>query len=96
MTLDALGINRQSFLVFIKSDKPSYVACEAWCAANGSFDYAKIAAHNAAVDGYNHDEATRAGILAAAGNSDDGKILDAVNLNNLDDWQGFHATEIAR
>ncbi len=95
MTLDALGIDRQKFLDYIKTAKPTYVACEAWCAANGSFDAGKIAAHNAAVDGYNHDDATRAGILAAAGKSDDGKILDAVNLNNLDDWQGFHAAEIA-
>ena len=95
MTLDALGIDRQKFLDYIKAVKPTYVACEAWCAANGSIDDAKIAAHNAAVDGYNHDASTRAGILAGAGKSDDGTILDAVNLNNLDDWQGFHAAEIA-
>lgn len=85
----------QKFLDYIKASKPTYVACEAGCAANGNFDAAKIAAHNAAVDGYNHDDATRAGMLAAAGKSDDGTILDAVNLNNLDDWQGFHAAEIA-
>jgi hypothetical protein len=95
MTLDALGIDRQAFLDYIKAQKPTYVACEAWCAANGNFDAAKIAAHNAAVDGYNHADATRAEILGAAGKADDGNILDAVNLNNLDDWQGFHATVIA-
>ena len=95
MTLDALGINRETFLAYIKESKPTYVACEAWVAANGNTDAAKIAAHNAAVDGYNHADDTRAEILAAAGRADDGSVLDAVNLNNLDDWQGFQTAEIA-
>ena len=95
MTLDALGIDRQTFLDYIKAEKPTYVACEAWCKANGSIDDAKIAAHNAAVDGYNHDDGTRGGILGAVGLSDDGSILDAVNLNNLEDWNDFHASVVA-
>lgn len=94
MTLDALGIERQAFLDFIAADKPTYVACEAWVKANGNFDDAKVAAHNASVDGYNHDDATRAEILSAAGLSDDGTLLDAVNLNNLDDWNLFHQSEL--
>ena len=60
MTLDALGIERQAFLDYVGAEKPSYIACEAWCQANGNFDSDKIAAHNAAVNGYNHDDATRA------------------------------------
>jgi hypothetical protein len=95
MTLDALGIERQKFLDYIKAEKPTYVQCEAWVAANGNFDAAKIAAHNAAVNGYIHDDATRAEILSAAGRPDDGSIKDAVNLNNLDDWQLFYQSEIA-
>ena len=95
MTLDALGIDRDTFLNYIKSDKPSYVQCEAWVAANGTIDAEKIAAHNAGVNGYIHDDATRTEILRAAGLEDDGSIKDAVNLNNLDDWQGFHQAEIA-
>ena len=95
MTLDALGLDRQAFLDYIKAEKPTYVQCEAWVAANGTIDAAKIAAHNAAVDGYIHDDATRAEILGAAGKEDDGSIKDAVNLNNLDDWQLFHQTAIA-
>lgn len=94
MTLDALGIERQVFLDFIAADKPSYIACEAWVKANGTLDDAKIAAHNAGVDGYIHDDATRTEILSAAGLSDDGTILDAVNLNNLDDWHLFHQSEL--
>ncbi len=95
MTLDALGIERQAFLDYIAADKPNYVQCEAWCKANGSIDDAGIAAHNAAVNGYNHDDATRGGILGAVGVADDGSILDAVNLNNLEDWNDFHGAEIA-
>ena len=95
MTLDALGIDRQAFLDYIKAEKPTYVQCEAWVAANGTIDPDKIAAHNAAVDGYIHDDATRAEILGAVGLEDTGSIKDAVNLNNLDDWQLFHQTELA-
>lgn len=95
MTLDALGINRETFLDYIKANKPNYVACEAWVKENGSFDDAAISAHNAAVNGYNHDDATRGGILSAVGLADDGSILDAVNLNNLEDWNDFHGANVA-
>ena len=96
MTLDALGINREAFLDYIKANKPTYTQCEQWILdqSGGSLDAGKIDAHNAAVVGYNHDDATRGGILAAVGIADNGAILDAVNLNNLEDWQDFHAAEI--
>ena len=42
--------------------------------------------------GYNHDDDTREAILGAAAVDDDGSILDAVNLNNLDDWTEFHTS----
>ena len=44
---------------------------------------------------YIHGDAARKEILDASGIVDEGKIKDAVNLNNLDDWQIFHAQEIA-
>jgi len=37
----------------------------------------------------------RAGILASVGLPSDTQILDAINLNNLDDWQSFHSDVIA-
>ena len=95
MTLDALKIDRQAFLDFFNSEKPSYIQCEKWVQANGTLDADAIAAHNAAVDGYIHDDATRASILAEAGHTDDGTIKDAVNLNNLDDWDLFHKAKTA-
>ena len=52
----------------------------------------EIEASNAAIRGYNHEDGTRDEILSAAGISDDGSILDAVNLNNLDDWTTLHGS----
>lgn len=94
MTLDALKIDRQAFLEFISNHKPSYVQLEEWVKTNGTLDADAIAAHNAGVDGYIHNDATRASILAEVGRADDGTIKDAVNLNNLDDWALFHQGEI--
>jgi len=96
MTLDALGLDRDAFLAYVKENKPSYTQCEKWILdqKGGSLDSAAVDAHNAAVVGYNHDEATRKAILGAVGIEDTGAILDAVNLNNLEDWQDFYAQEI--
>ena len=94
MTLDALGLDKDATLAYIAENKPSYVAFEAWVKANMNAD-ADIAGHNAAVEGYIHDDETRAEIFGAAGLTDDScAARDAVNLNNLDDWAIFHKEEI--
>ena len=54
-------------------------------------DKATIEKHNSGVRGYIHDDGTRKSVLGASGIKDDGTIKDAVNLNNLDDWQEFHS-----
>ncbi len=97
MTLDALELDRDAFLEFIKTSKPSYTQLEKWILdqKGGSLDVAKVDAHNKAVIGYNHDEETRKAILSAVGIADTGAILDAINLNNLDDWQEFYNQNIA-
>ena len=61
MTLDALEIDREAFLVFIRSKKPSYPACEKWIldAKGGSLDSAVVKKHNESIIGYQHDDATR-------------------------------------
>ena len=90
MTCAALGLNEDAVKNYIKSGKPTYPQFEAWVKANGtSVNAAAIAAHNAAVTGYIHDDGTRQGILGANG-LPDGSPKDAVNLNNLDDWYEFH------
>ena len=97
MVLDGLGIDREEFLAYIAEAKPTYVQCEKWVLEKngGSLDSAKIQALNASIIGYNHDDETRTGILEAAGLPADTQILDAINLNNLDDWQSFYSEVIA-
>ena len=92
MTLNALGLDEQATKDYIKNNKPTYPQFEAWVKANGkSVDAASIEKHNAAIRGYNHDDATRSGIFSANGLSDSNcSFRDAVNLNNLDDWYEFH------
>ncbi len=96
MVLDGLGLDREEFLGYIKSSKPTYVQLESWVLAKkgGSLDQNAVKELNAAIKGYNHDDATRKGILESAGRPDDGSIKDAVNLNNLDDWQTFYNSEL--
>ena len=90
MTCAALGLDEAAVKAFIKASKPTYPQFETWVKANGkSVTPDAIAQHNAAVTGYQHDDATRQGILSANG-LPDGTPTDAVNLNNLDDWFEFH------
>jgi hypothetical protein len=92
MTCAALGLDEQAVKDYIKNNKPTNPQFEAWVKANGkSVTPDAIAKHNAAVTGYNHDDATRKSILSANGLQDDASAAkDAVNLNNLDDWYEFH------
>ena len=92
MVLDGLGIDRDAAVDYVKDNKASYTDFENWVKAQrgGSIPQSEINASNAAIRGYNHDDETRGSILDAAGISDDGSILDAVNLNNLDDWTELH------
>lgn len=96
MVLDGLGIDKAEFETFMKT-KPSYVQLEAWILEKkgGALDATAVDTLNKSILGYNHADETRKEILAACGLEDNGKILDAVNLNNLDDWQIFYAAEIA-
>jgi hypothetical protein len=93
MTLNALGIDRDAFSDFMDSD-PSYIELEAWIKQQpgAKFDAATIDAHNAAIEGYIHADATRKEILAADGLNDESCLArSAVQLNNLDDWKAFHS-----
>ncbi|HNC22928.1 MAG TPA: DUF5069 domain-containing protein [Opitutaceae bacterium] len=93
MTLDALGLKKDAVLSYIKTSRPTYPQFEAWIKQQPGvkLDKATIEKHNAAVRGYNHDDATRQGILKNNALPDDGSVKDAVRLNDLDSWQEFHA-----
>jgi hypothetical protein len=61
----------------------------------GSLDPKVVADLNASIAGYHHTDEVRKSILDANGIPDDGTLPDAVNLNNLDDWLGFHQELLA-
>ncbi|HYJ06501.1 MAG TPA: DUF5069 domain-containing protein [Chthoniobacterales bacterium] len=92
MTCAALGLDEQAVKDFIKEKKPTYPEFEAWVKKNAkSLTPEAIEKHNAAVRGYNHGDEIRKGICDACGIADEPSTAkDAVNLNNLDDWQEFH------
>lgn len=92
MVLGGLGIDVEAFKNFVTDENPTYPQCEAWVLqqCGGSLDSQKVAELNASIAGYNHEDAVRKSILDANGIPDEGKILDAINLNNLDDWLSFH------
>lgn len=97
MVLGALGIEAETFRNFINENKPTYPQCEAWVLeqCGGALDAKKVADLNTSIIGYHHKDEVRKAILDANGLPDDGTILDAINLNNLDDWLGFH-TEVIK
>jgi hypothetical protein len=93
MVINALGLDPAAVKQFIASQRPTYPQFEAWIKAQPGvkLDRETIEKSNAAVQGYNHTDATRQSILSESGISDDASApRDAVNLNNLDDWHGFH------
>jgi hypothetical protein len=96
MVIDALGLNADSVRSYITESKPTYPQFEAWVKSQPGvkLDGDTVSSLNASITGYNHDDATRQGILSANGLAD-GDPKDAINLNNLDDWLAFHASEIA-
>lgn len=97
MVLDGLGLDKALFEGFIANSKPTYPQFEAWVLeqSGGALDAAAVEKLNAAITGYIHADDVRATILEANGINDEGKIRDAVNLNNLDDWHAFHQQELA-
>lgn len=94
MVLDGLGLDRDATVKYLTENIPSYPEFEKWILdqKGGKLDSNAVAQLNSAIQGYNHADDVRKSILGAAGISDDGSILDAVNLNNLDDWTEFHAS----
>ena len=95
MVLDAVGVDREALLAFVSEKKPTYIEFEKFFSENATtLNEASVSQLNAAITGYQHSDETRQAILSAAG-LPDGEPTDAVNLNNLDDWQEFYAAEIA-
>lgn len=97
MVLDGLGLDKSEFESFIAENKPTYPELEAWILekSGGALDAAAVKKLNDAILGYHHNQEIRTEILGSCGIPDDGSLPDAINLNNLDDWLGFHRQVIA-
>ena len=95
MVIAGLGLDKEAVRSYITNEKPTYTQFEVWIQAQDGATLGDDAIDklNSDIAGYNHDDETKAGILSACG-LESGPD-DAVNLNNLDDWQEFHAAEIA-
>jgi len=94
MVIDGLGLQRDAVISYISSERPTYPQFEAWVKAQpgAKLDAGTIEALNSAIVGYIHSDETRKSVMAANGLPDDANApKDAVNINNLDDWQEFHA-----
>jgi hypothetical protein len=94
MVINALGLSAEAVTNYIKSNKPTYSQFEAWVKSQPGvkLDQGTVGQLNSAINGYIHDDDTRKGIFSASGLSDDScDFRDAVKLNNLDDWNEFHA-----
>lgn len=95
MVVDGLGLDRDELVEFVSSKKPTYVEFEKFVAEKATMlNQTAVSQLNAAIIGYQHKDETRQSILSTCG-LPDGNPTDAVNLNNLDDWQEFHAAELA-
>jgi hypothetical protein len=93
MVINALGLTPEAVRDFITKEKPSYTQFEAWIKAQPGvkLDSGTISELNKSITGYIHDDETRSEIFSNVGLTDDAcSYRDAVNLNNLDDWAGFH------
>lgn len=88
--LTTLGIDGEAFVAYIETEKPNYPALEAWVREHATTLNAEtIAAVNhriATVDMRDELLVERRARLAIT----DLSYTNAVDVNNLDDWQAFH------
>jgi hypothetical protein len=91
MTIDALKLNRDATIAFVRERKPTYLQFEAYVLEKngGSIPAATVEAHNAAIRGYHHADDLAATMRSASGLSDS-TVKDAVTLNMLEDLDDLH------
>jgi hypothetical protein len=95
MTLNALNLDRQKTIDFVRRNKPTYMEFEDWVVANGKTDKDTIERHNAAIRGYNHgDELARS--MRQSSKITSGSVKDAVTLNTVEDLDEIHKQVIRK
>ena len=97
MVIGGLGLTVDAVKAFIAAEAPTYPQFEAWVKSQPGATLGKASIHklNASIRGYIHADADRQSILAASGIPDDENApVDAIRLNNLDDWEEFYKAEL--
>lgn len=91
MTLDALGLDRQKTIDYVRSNHPSYMEFEHWVVEQngGKIDPARIEKHNAAIHGYHHSDELGSEMRKSSGIKHE-HVKDAVTLNTVEDLDAFH------
>jgi hypothetical protein len=92
MVLDGLGLKKEAVVDYIKRSHPAYCQFEAWIKEQPGvkLDSASVSRLNDSIRSYNHDDGTVQSVLGENGLPADLGIRDAVTLNRIDDWKGFH------
>ena len=86
MTINALGLDRERVIDYVKTKRPTYMQFEQWVVEQngGSIAPEKIKAHNDAIFGYKHADDLAKKMRGASGCKHD-HVKDAVTLNTLED-----------
>jgi hypothetical protein len=84
MLLGAFGLDRAKTIAFVNETHPTYMEFENYVKQNGNVTPETIAAHNAAIRGYNHSNELGATMRGASGIGDTA-VGDAVTLNMVED-----------
>jgi hypothetical protein len=95
MTLNALGLDRQKTIDFIRQGRPTYMEFEEWVVANGKADKSAIERHNVAIRGYNHGDEL-AQTMRENSKIRDAAVRDAVTLNTVEDLDDIHQRVLRR
>ena len=98
MVVGALGLDADAVKNFVATSKPTYAQFEAWVKAQPGVKLDRNTVHrlNTSILGYHHAEDLSKEIRASTGFKEDGSVTSsATELNALDDWQAFHAAELA-
>lgn len=91
--LNALGIDSADAVVFIAASQPGYLAFEAWVrehAQPDSLTPAAIEQFNEKILSFAKPEPGRSDALEALGLPKSDAVWFGTDLNDLDDWNGFH------
>ena len=91
--LEALGLRLEATTSFIAGSQPTYLAFEAWVKENADPDRLTpeaINGFNQRVLSFAKPEPDRSEMLDLLGLPKDDTVWIASDLNDLDDWHGFH------